>query len=222
MKHKLNEPLVVEPSSGEADAAVIWLHGLGASGHDFEPVIPHLNIESRHRVRFIFPHAPNRAVTVNGGMEMPAWYDILSMDNGRVVNTEHLDEAAGWVQDLISTQQDKGVAPERIVVIGFSQGGAVAYRAALSASHTLGGLMALSTYFVEQGNPQISAANTALPVVVMHGTADMAVHPAMADQAVASLQSRSISPEQKWYEMDHSVCLTQIRDIGRYLNLWLS
>jgi phospholipase/carboxylesterase len=123
-------------------ASVIWLHGLGANGHDFEPVVPELRLPMG--VRFIFPHAPNRTVTVNGGMVMPAWYDIISVDIERIIDTQQIMESAEAIGELIEQEITRGIPSEKIFIAGFSQGGAVAYEAALSYPKPLGGLIALS------------------------------------------------------------------------------
>ena len=133
----------IEPSQ-PADSSVIWLHGLGASGHDFEPVVPELG---RKRTRFVFPHAPQIPVTVNGGMVMPAWYDIAGLGGTSPVDEDGIRRSAAQVDALIEREIERGVPADRIVVAGFSQGGAVAYEAALRHPQKLAGLMALSTYF---------------------------------------------------------------------------
>ncbi|MCH9794593.1 MAG: carboxylesterase, partial [Gammaproteobacteria bacterium] len=118
------------PKGLSVTASVIWLHGLGADGNDFAPIVPQLNLPAGVGVRFIFPHAPSIPVTINNGYVMPAWYDIKSMDGGRHVDTEQIEQSAGWVHDLIEREIERGVAPDRIVIAGFSQGGAITYEAA--------------------------------------------------------------------------------------------
>jgi len=140
--------LIIEPKNGQpADACVFIIHGLGADGHDFEPLVPALALPESANVRFIMPHAPRLPVTINGGMVMPAWYDILAMDLGRRVDEVQLKKSAERIQALIQEQIDQGIDSQRIIVAGFSQGGAVAYQAALSFPQPLGGLLAMSTYF---------------------------------------------------------------------------
>ena len=136
------------PSNKLIDKAVIWLHGLGASGHDFEPVVPQLGLSSDLAVRFIFPHAPSRPVTINGGMVMPSWYDIFEMSLDRKVDIAQIEQSSQQIKDLINHEIEQGVAPENIVIAGFSQGGAVAYHIALSYPQRLAGLLTLSTYLV--------------------------------------------------------------------------
>ena len=145
----MSEPgeLIVEPKNGQpANACVFILHGLGADGHDFEPLVPALSLPEGANVRFIMPHAPRLAVTINGGMVMPAWYDILAMDLDRRVDERQLKISANRIQGLIDEQIDQGIDSQRIIIAGFSQGGAVAYQAALSFPQPLGGLLAMSTW----------------------------------------------------------------------------
>ena len=142
----------IEPSA-QATASVIWLHGLGASGHDFEPIVPELQLPADLAVRFIFPHAPQIPVTVNGGMVMPAWYDILAMDIDRKVDEAGVLASADAVDALIKQEIARGIPSERIIIAGFSQGGAVAYQAALRHPQPLAGLLTLSTYCLLYTSP---------------------------------------------------------------------
>ena len=135
------------PKGEPVNAAIIWLHGLGADGNDFAPIVPQLDLPAGLGVRFIFPHAPSIPVTINNGFVMPAWYDIKRLDVDRHVDTDQLKQSASWVHDLIEREIERGVPSERIIVAGFSQGGAVSFEAALTYPKTLAGIMALSTYF---------------------------------------------------------------------------
>ena len=207
----------IEPQHRDANAAVIWLHGLGASGHDFEPVVPELRLPESIAARFIFPHAPSIPVTINGGMVMPAWYDIKAMDLERSLDEDQLLESAHRTSDLISRELDRGIESRRIVVAGFSQGGAVAYHAALTYPLPLAGLMALSTYFATPKQTQPHAANSALPTLVAHGTNDPMVPEQLGRQSVEQLKTLGLEPEYHSYPMGHEVCLEQIRDISSFL-----
>src|SRR5690554_3873996 len=140
-----NEALIIE-SPSQADACVIWLHGLGADRYDFVPVVKALELPADHGVRFIFPQAPTRPVTINGGFPMPSWFDILAITPQRVMNLEQLDESVAMVRGLIEQQTAEGIQPERIVLAGFSQGGAIVMRVAIDSGLPLAGVMALSTY----------------------------------------------------------------------------
>lgn len=198
-------------------AAVIWLHGLGASGHDFEPVVPELGLPEDAAVRFIFPHAPNLPVTINGGMSMPAWYDIKAMDIDRVVDTEQLRASADAVARLVEREQEKGIAAERIIIAGFSQGGAVAYELGLSYPERLGGILALSTYFATADTVQRSEANAGVPISVFHGTFDPMVPESLGVRSVETLKEMGYDPSYQTFPMEHSVCLEEIQDIGRFI-----
>lgn len=210
--------VLVEPSQGEANASVIWLHGLGANGHDFEPIVPHLPLSDDLRVRFIFPHAPNLAVTINGGMAMPAWYDIVNMSIEREVDVKQLRQSAQWVHDFIRHEIQAGIPAERIVVAGFSQGGAVAYEAGLTFDAPLAGIMALSTYAATQADIQRQEAQAKTPVLIHHGFQDPIVPMQLGEQAHAWLKGLGYAVEYQTYPMAHQVCPEQIQDIGRWLS----
>ncbi|MGB2247625.1 MAG: alpha/beta hydrolase [Alcanivorax sediminis] len=204
----------IEPKQ-TAVASVIWLHGLGASGHDFEPVVPELQLPADLPVRFVFPHAPNIPVTVNGGMVMPAWYDILAMDIDRKVDESGVLSSADAVDALIERELARGIPSSRIIIAGFSQGGAVAYQCALRHPKPLAGLLTLSTYMAMPVSP--SNANAQLPVMVCHGSRDPVVPEQLGQRAVASLKAMGLNPEYRSYPMEHMVCLEQIRDIGEWI-----
>ena len=208
----------IQIETGESPtAAVIWLHGLGASGHDFEPVVPELGLPEDTAVRFIFPHAPNLPVTINGGMSMPAWYDIKAMDIDRVVDTEQLRASADAVAKLVEQQKHKGTPPERIIIAGFSQGGAVAYDLGLSYPERFGGVLALSTYFATADTVQRSEANADVPISVYHGTFDPMVPESLGVRSVETLKEMGYDPSYQTFPMEHSVCLEEIQDIGRFI-----
>ncbi len=208
----------IQIETGESPtAAVIWLHGLGASGHDFEPVVPELGLPEDTAVRFIFPHAPNLPVTINGGMSMPAWYDIKAMDIDRVVDTEQLRASADAVAKLVEQQKHKGTPPERIIIAGFSQGGAVAYELGLSYPERFGGVLALSTYFATADTVERSEANADVPISVYHGTFDPMVPESLGVRSVETLKEMGYDPSYQTFPMEHSVCLEEIQDIGRFI-----
>lgn len=206
----------VEPNV-QPTAAVIWLHGLGSNGHDFEAILPELKLPQDAPVRFIFPHSPSLPVTINGGVVMPAWYDILEMGAGRRLNTDQLLDSAKQVTDLIEREIARGIASERIIIAGFSQGGAVAYHAGLSFPKKLAGLLALSTYFPTANIINISEANRSIPLEVMHGSYDPVVLPTMGEDAVSDLASAGLNPNWRTYPMEHQVCMPQIQDISAWL-----
>lgn len=207
----------VEPKQGPADAAVIWLHGLGADGHDFEPIVPELQLPPTMKVRFIFPNAPAIPVTINGGMVMPAWYDILGLGSERSLNKEQLIASAKAVQDLIDREISRGIDSRRIVLAGFSQGGAVNYQAGLSYPKPLAGMLALSTYFPTADDIQLAEANSKLPIAVMHGRFDPMVLEELARNAILKLRALGLEPSYKSYPMEHAVCAEEIDDISAFL-----
>ena len=208
----------VEPK-GNADACVIWLHGIGADGFDFVPVVPHLKLPDDLQVRFIFPHAPIRPVTCNGNYEMRAWYDILELSEIRKINENHLLDIVKQVETLIDAEINKGIAAERIILAGFSQGGAVAYHTALHFPHKLAGLIALSTYMgitrdIELG---LSAINRRIPIRIAHGSLDDMVTERAARLAYNTLKNLGYEVQWKSYSMGHELCISEIRDIGRWI-----
>ena len=209
---------IVETQANNIDACVIWLHGLGASGHDFVPVVPELHLPDTMAVRFIFPHAPAIPVTINGGMVMPAWYDILTLAGAeRRLDTALLMASVEAVAALIADQRKQGIASERIVLAGFSQGGAVAYQLALSYPEALAGLMTMSTYFPTSDTLVPNSANAALPIHIFHGSRDPMVPESMGLDALAALKALGHEPEYKSYAMEHELCLPQIEDISQWL-----
>lgn len=212
--------LIIEPSQA-ATASVIWLHGLGADGHDFEPIVPELKLPTQAAIRFIFPHAPAIPVTINGGYVMPAWYDILAMDIDRKVDVQQLEASAQAVAKLIDRELAKGIPSERIVLAGFSQGGAVAYQTALSYPKPLGGLLALSTYFATAETIQLNSANQKLPIAIFHGSQDPVVPESLGKKAQQRLQALGYTPAYFSYAMEHSVSAAEVKDLAAFIQQWL-
>ena len=206
----------IEPAS-PANAAVIWLHGLGADGHDFEPLVPELHLPESLPIRFIFPHAPQLPVTINGGYIMPAWYDILEMELDRKVDLSQLRQSALQIQQLIDREIERGIDSRRIVIAGFSQGGAVGFEAALSYSKPLAGLLALSTYFATADSIDIHPANQHLPTQIFHGTADEVVPEQLGRKSVTFLRDRGFKPGYQTFPMGHAVCLEEIQAISGWI-----
>ena len=199
------------------DAAVIWLHGLGANGHDFEPIVPELPLPADLSVRFVFPHAPEIPVTVNGGAIMPAWYDILELSLARKVDHAQLMASAEKIRTLIQRERERGIRSNRIVLAGFSQGGAVAYQTALTHPEPLAGLLAMSTYFATEGTLEADPANADLPIAIQHGEYDPMVPESLGQAAHAALQVRGYQPTYQRYPLEHQVCMEQIHDIGQWI-----
>lgn len=214
-------PAIVQETAANPDAVVIWLHGLGADGYDFAPIVPELNLPPELAIRFIFPHAPSRPVTVNGGYVMPAWFDILEMDIDRKVDIPQLLISAAAINQFIDRELARGIDSRRIIVAGFSQGGAVAYQVSLSHSQPLGGLIAMSTYFATSGTITLSEGNRDLPVEIHHGQYDPVVPQALSIKAAEFLKDRGYAVAFRTYPMDHSVCPQQIGHISEALQRFL-
>jgi phospholipase/carboxylesterase len=206
----------VEPQR-PADAAVIWLHGLGADGHDFEPIVPELRLPDSAAIRFIFPHAPSISVTINNGMVMPAWYDILDMSIEKKVDEEQLLASSAKITALIDREIERGIDSSRIVVAGFSQGGAVGYQAALTYPKPLAGLLAMSTYFATSESISITAENMTLPIGIFHGTMDPVVPEPLGKMAYEIFKQYNFDVDYKTYPMQHGVCAEEVMDISRWL-----
>ena len=215
----LLDRVVLEPASGRtATCAVIWLHGLGADGHDFPPIVPLLELGDLD-VRFVFPHAPSIPVTINGGMLMPAWYDIEQADLRRKHDVDGVQRSADQVTDLIRHEVDQGVPTEKIVLAGFSQGGAIALWLGLRFRQRLAGVAGLSTYLVNSQSLSDEASPHArsLPVFMAHGTEDPMVHHGRGLESYRRLQEQGVEVEWREYPMQHQVVPDEIADLGNWL-----
>ena len=210
-------PCIEKEPALPANAAVIWLHGLGADGNDFVPIIPELKLPDTMAVRFVFPNAPSIPITINGGYVMPAWYDITAIDVERKVDTEQLVASAEQVRLLVDREIDRGIASERIVLAGFSQGGAVAYQTALTHMYPLAGLLCLSTYFATADTITPNRANAQIPIRVCHGTHDPMVAVQLGKAACQRLTAMGYTVDYSEYPMEHAVCPDEIADISRWL-----
>ncbi len=210
----------VEIQTADApDAAVIWLHGLGADGHDFEGVIPTLGLAPGTRMRFVFPHAPVRPVTLNAGRAMRAWYDIYGIGPQFRQDESGIHAAKLQVEALMAREHERGVPTERIVLAGFSQGGAVALHAGLRYSCRLAGLLGLSTWLPIRTALAAEAhpANRATPILMLHGTQDSVVRPAIAEASCAHLRENGYTVDWRTYPMGHTICADELADIGTWL-----
>ena len=214
----MTDPLILQPAK-PADACVIWLHGLGADRYDFMPVAEALQ-ETLLSTRFVLPQAPTRAVTINGGYEMPSWYDILAMSPARAISREQLDESAKMVIDLIDQQKASGIDASRIFLAGFSQGGAVVLHAAfMKWQGALGGVLALSTYAPTFSDElELSASQQRIPALCLHGQYDEVVQNAMGRSAYEHLKQQGVTVTWQEYPMGHEVLPEEIRDIGQWLS----
>ena len=198
--------------------AVIWLHGLGADGHDFEPIVPALSLTAP--VRFVFPHAPVRPVTVNFGTPMRAWYDILALDRMTVEDEAGIRASQAAVAALIEDELARGIDSKRIILAGFSQGGAIALHTGLRFPRALGGIMVLSAYLPlrETLAAERADANTVTPILMAHGSYDPVLPEALAVESLRSLEQQGYAVEWHSYPMAHMVCGEEIQDISRWLN----
>lgn len=204
-----------------ATAAIIWLHGLGADGHDFEPIVPELKLPPELAIRYVFPHAPSMPVTVNNGAVMPAWYDILNFDTERRCNVAQLLASSAAVHKLIDRELERGIASDRIILAGFSQGGAVNFQAGLTYDKPLGGMLALSTYFPTAEAVEVHPANAGLPILLCHGTSDPLLPLSMARNSKRELERLGLGAELKTYPMGHSLCLEELLDIAEFIHAHL-
>jgi phospholipase/carboxylesterase len=205
-------------------ASVIWLHGLGADGNDFVPIVAELGLPPGMPTRFVFPHAPQRSVSINNGMRMRAWYDIAGADLSRRADMAGVRQSQAQLEALIEREGGRGIRPERIVLAGFSQGGAIALYTGLRHSERLAGIMALSTYLIAADRlaGEASPANRALPIFMAHGSADPVVRLDWAQAARSMLEAAGYAVEWQLYAMQHSVCLEEVQAIGAWLRRVLS
>ena len=213
-------PCVEIGQASDVDSSVIWLHGLGADGHDFEPIVPELGLNPGLAVRFVFPHAPQRAVTINSGVVMPAWYDIIAMDFLAQQDEAGIRQSEQHLQSLIAREHERGVPSERVILAGFSQGGAIALHTGLRYPHRLGGVMALSTYLPldERVARERHQANQDIPIMMAHGTYDNVVPLRLAEMSRDYLQQLGYEVSWHEYPMEHSVMPAEIMDISQWLN----
>ena len=215
----------VEVGAGEhAEYAVILLHGLGADGNDLVPIVPYLELDPALAVRFVLPHAPSMPVTINGGMQMPAWYDIRSGDLRTRHDLEGLHRSAAQVSALLDREQARGLPPERIVLAGFSQGGAVALHVGLRQPRPLAGLVALSTYLLEEDALQreLGAGASETPIFMAHGDHDDVVLPERGRAARDQLRAAGLAPSWHSFPMGHEICLEQLSLLGTWLGSTLA
>lgn len=198
---------------------VIWMHGLGADGWDFVPIVRELELPEDLALRFIFPHAPVRPVTINNGYAMRAWYDIAMADIGRLPDEAGIRQSQAQVEAFLAREKSRGIAARDIVLAGFSQGGAIALHAGLRHTEALAGILALSTYLplAETLAREAADANERVPVFMAHGTQDPVVPLALAESSRDTLAARGLAPEWHAYPMPHSVCAEEVGAISRWL-----
>ena len=214
----------VELGSNQAEYSIIWLHGLGANGHDFEPIVPELNLPAAMKMRFVFPHAPQQPVTINSGVVMPAWYDIVSPELEQREDETGIRRSQQYIDALIQREIARGVATENIIIAGFSQGGAIALHTGLRYPQRLAGILALSTSLplVQTVRQEASEINQDLPIFMAHGSHDPIVPLRLGEDSRHYLEQFGYQPEWQTYFMEHSVCPDEISDISRWLSKLLA
>ncbi|HET8942942.1 MAG TPA: dienelactone hydrolase family protein [Rudaea sp.] len=202
---------------------VIWLHGLGADGNDFAPAIPQLADRTWPPLRFVFPHAPKRPITINGGMSMRAWYDISGLEIAQRQDEVGIRESIRLLEELIEREGTRGVSPENILLAGFSQGGAIVLAGGIRHARRLAGIIALSTYLplAEKTDNEASAANRETPIFMAHGSQDPVVAHALGELSRDYLQQRGYRIEWHTYAMAHQVCMEEIADLARWIGVRL-
>lgn len=208
----------VEPE-GPADAAVVLMHGLGADGHDFETLVFELRLPAASAIRWVFPHAPIRPVTLNGGMPMRAWFDIIGLDRRSEEDELGIRESAEAVRALVEREKERGIPAERIVLAGFSQGGAMALHTALRENERLAGVVALSTYLPLAGTLEAEAhpANAAVPIFQAHGSGDPIVPITLGESSRDRLRALGYEVDWRTYPMPHSVCAEEAADLREWV-----
>ncbi|MEO8307733.1 MAG: dienelactone hydrolase family protein [Pseudomonadota bacterium] len=214
-----DDAVVLFPAAGPADATVIWMHGLGADGFDFVPMVPELNLPERARVRFVFPHADVRPVTVNAGYAMRAWYDIAELTPEGRDDEPGLIATRERIESYISRERAAGIASRRIVLAGFSQGGATALYVGLRHKEPLGGILALSCYLPlrQRVAAETNAANRKTPILMCHGREDVVVLADFGEQSRDAMREAGLDVEWHIYSMGHSLCHPEVFDISAWL-----
>ena len=202
--------------------SVLWLHGLGADGNDFAPIVPELVRRDWPAIRFVFPHAPVRAVTINGGARMRAWYDIRDMNLASRADSEGVAESVAQVEALVAREAERGIAPARLLLAGFSQGGAITLAAGIARARPLAGLIALSTYLPmtpQQAQAMLTPEAPSQPVFMAHGQFDPVVPLMGGEMSAAALKQLGFDVQWHRYPMQHAVCAEEIRDLGDWMSV---
>jgi phospholipase/carboxylesterase len=218
MTSGLLECVEINPEK-EPAYVVIWLHGLGADGHDFEGIVPALQLPDSLPIRYVFPHAPQRAVTINMGMVMRAWYDILETDVARTVDVESVVESSNLLRNLIQRELDSGVPSKKILLAGFSQGGAIVLHTALRYEKPLAGILGMSTYLptADSLEAECHAANRKIPIMIAHGQHDPVIPIVNAENTREELTRLEYAVQWYTYPMEHHVCIEEIADIRSWM-----
>lgn len=220
LQQESDDAVILQPGSGiEPTASVLWLHGLGADGYDFLPIVSELRLPQEIAPRFVFPHAPVRAVTINNGMRMRAWYDVLGFSAGAVEDAAGIRASAALADRYIAREREAGISVGRIVLAGFSQGGAIALHAGLRQDAALAGILALSTYLPLRDTlaEEVSGAARAVPILMCHGELDPVLPVELGELSRDLLLAGGCSVEWRTYPMQHQVCAAEIADISTWL-----
>lgn len=216
-------PEMIEKQTGEnPQYSIIWLHGLGADGNDFVPLIPELDLPADVPVRFLFPHAPVRPITVNGGMPMRGWYDIVSLELDRAgQDPQGVEESVNSLLRIIARENERGIATENILLAGFSQGGAIVLTAAMTHDLPIAGVIGLSTYLPLSDTKSFAQSKQDLPIFMAHGTLDDIVLPQYASLSLELIRSAGFAPQWETYPMGHSLCLEEIKSLSQWIKMTL-
>jgi phospholipase/carboxylesterase len=219
----MNQKAVIIEPVNPATASVIWLHGLGANGHDFEPIVPQISKDVIRQTRFIFPHAPQRPITINGGMIMSGWYDVVGMDLTDRQDAQGIYDSEQILCNYVTQEIEQGIPTNRIVLAGFSQGGAIALHTGLRYPLAFAGIMALSTYLplADTVENEIHVANRQTTVFMAHGQSDQVISLVHAEHSRTKLEKFGYSVEWHSYNMQHNVCIEEIADISHWLSACL-
>ncbi|MDR2580874.1 MAG: alpha/beta fold hydrolase [Fibromonadaceae bacterium] len=209
---------IIKETNSTPNAAVIWMHGLGADGHDFADIIPELGLSQDASIRFIFPHAPIMPVSINGGYKMRAWYDIADMNLENIPDIKGIEENSKLVAELIDSEIEKGINSENILLIGFSQGGVMALHTATRYPKKLAGAASLSSYFPTVDTMPMNGVNAKIPVFLGHGSFDNVVPAGLGQKAYEFFKTNGNPVERHIYDMQHSVCMEELRALG----LWIT
>ena len=212
-------PFEVVKTAEKTEYTIIWLHGLGADGNDFVPLVPELRLPESLAIKFIFPHAPVRPITLNNGYEMRAWFDMFSLDRNNNTDESDLLTTVGWINQFIDREIENGVPSTNILLAGFSQGGVIALHAGLRYFKKLAGVMALSTYvpFDENLFKQTSSEQNGLPIFAAHGMRDPVIPVASWQDYVPKLEVQGFDVEAHSYDMEHSLCAQEVKDVSQWL-----
>jgi len=208
---------IVKETAKNPNSAVIWMHGLGADGYDFAEIAPELGLPPNAAIRFIYPHAPVMPISINGGYEMRAWYDITDINLAIDPDIENIEKSSELIAEFIDAEIEKGISSEKIMLVGFSQGGVIALHTATRYPKKLAGAASLSSYFPTYDTIPVDGVNSKIPVFFGHGNYDNVVHPILSEKAFGFLKANGNPVERHTYNMMHSVCSEELITLGRWM-----